>query len=188
MSLVAEVVEKLSMLTLQHIDISAQTAMMASNQSAVLAAGWGSTPMTRTGGGVSVGPLRIRFIYECLDGFVNLTFLFGEPIGHATARFFDWMDEEGFSNDAIREEDWVAYGAKIVGQTTTVEAHDAVMEAIERFTRTKTKAELLVAAFDKRLLLVVPGREQAHHATLRAGQGRAAAEQRRAKRGEGCGG
>ena len=138
----------------QHIDISAQTAMMASNQSAVLAAGWGSTPMTRTGGGVSVGPLRIRFIYECLDGFVNLTFLFGEPIGHATARFFDWMDEEGFSNDAIREEDWVAYGAKIVGQTTTVEAHDAIMEAIERFTRTKTKAELLVAAFDKRLLIV----------------------------------
>ena len=138
----------------QHIDISAQTAMMASNQSAVLAAGWGSTPMTRTGGGVSVGPLRIRFIYECLDGFVNLTFLFGEPIGHATARFFDWMDEEGFSNDTLRNEDWVAYGAKIAGQTTTVEAHDAVMEAIERFTRTKTKAELLAAAFEKRLLIV----------------------------------
>ena len=42
------------------------------------------------------------------------------------------------------------------------------------------------AAFDKRLLLVVPGRDQAHHATLRAGQ--AAAAQGRAKRGEGCAG
>ncbi len=138
----------------QHVDVSAQTAMMASNQSAVLAKGWNATPMTRTGGGVSIGPYRVRFIYACKDGFMNLTFLFGEPIGHATQRFFDWMDEEGFSNDAIRAEDWVAYGAKIVRGQTTVEAHDAVLEAIEAFTRTKTKAELLAAAFERRLFIV----------------------------------
>lgn len=138
----------------QHIDVSAQTAMMASIQSSVLAAGWNSTPMTRTGGGVSVGPLRVRFIYECKDGYVNLTFLFGEPIGHATARFFDWMDEEGFSNERLRAEDWVAYGARLVGRTVSVEEHDATLEAIEAFTRTKTKAELLDAAFERRLLIV----------------------------------
>ncbi len=138
----------------QHVDVSAQTAMMASNQAAVLAAGWNSTPMTRTGGGVSVGPLRVRFIYECKDGFVNLTFLFGEPIGHATKRFFDWMDEEGFSNERLRNEDWVAYGARLVGQTVSVEDHDATLEAIEAFTRTKTKAELLAAAFERKLFLV----------------------------------
>jgi crotonobetainyl-CoA:carnitine CoA-transferase CaiB-like acyl-CoA transferase len=138
----------------QHIDVSAQTAMMASNQSAVLSSGWNATPMTRTGGGVSVGPYRVRFIYACKDGFMNLTFLFGEPIGHATQRFFDWMDEEGFSNDALRAEDWVAYGGKIMRGETPVEAHEAVLEAIETFTRTRTKAELLAAAFERQLFIV----------------------------------
>jgi len=138
----------------QHIDVSAQTAMMASTQSAVLTHGWGASPLGRTGGGVLAGGFRIRFIYECADGYVNLTFLFGEPIGHATARFFDWMDEEGFSTDAIRQEDWVGYAAKFMSGGTTVEAHELILEAIERFTRTKTKAEFLEAAFERKLLIV----------------------------------
>jgi crotonobetainyl-CoA:carnitine CoA-transferase CaiB-like acyl-CoA transferase len=138
----------------QHIDVSAQTAMMASCQAGVLAHGWNDRPLSRSGGGVGVGPYRLRFIYECIDGYVNFTLLFGEPIGHATARFFAWMDEEGYSNDALRAEDWVGYGAKIFGQKMTVEEHEAVMQAIERFTRTKTKAELFAAAFERKLLIV----------------------------------
>lgn len=138
----------------QHIDVSAQTAMMASCQSNVLAHGWNDQPLARSGGGVAVGPFRLRFIYECLDGYVNLTFLFGEPIGRATQRFFGWMDDQGFSNDAIRNENWVQYGAKIFGGRCTIEEHEAVMEAIERFTRTKTKSELFAAAFEHKLLIV----------------------------------
>ena len=138
----------------QHIDVSAQTAMMASCQANVLSHGWNDQPLSRSGGGVAVGPYRLRFIYECLDGYINLTFLFGEPIGHATQRFFDWMDEEGFSNDTLRAEDWVRYGAKVLGGHSTIDAHEAVMEAIECFTRTKTKAELFAAAFEHRLLIV----------------------------------
>jgi len=138
----------------QHIDVSAQTAMMASCQSNVLAYGWNDQPLARSGGGVAVGPYRLRFIYECLDGYVNLTFLFGEPIGRATKRFFDWMDEQGFSNDTLRAENWVQYGAKIFGGRSTIEEHEAVMQAIERFTRTKTKSELFAAAFEHELLIV----------------------------------
>jgi crotonobetainyl-CoA:carnitine CoA-transferase CaiB-like acyl-CoA transferase len=138
----------------QHIDVSAQTAMMASCQSNVLAHGWNDRPLARSGGGVAVGPYRLRFIYECLDGYVNLTFLFGEPIGRATQRFFAWMDEQGFSNDTLRAEDWVQYGAKIFGGRSTIEEHEAVMESIERFTRTKTKSELFAAAFEHKLLIV----------------------------------
>jgi crotonobetainyl-CoA:carnitine CoA-transferase CaiB-like acyl-CoA transferase len=138
----------------QHVDVSAQTAMMATCQSNVLAHGWNDESLTRCGGGVSVGPYRLRFIYACRDGFVNFTFLFGEPIGHATQRFFDWMDEEGFSNDALRAEEWVRYGAKIVGGSADLAEHEAVMDAVERFTRTKTKAELFSAAFERRLLIV----------------------------------
>ncbi|MCR9094813.1 MAG: CoA transferase [bacterium] len=138
----------------QHVDVSAQISMMQSGQSGVLAHGWRGTQMSRSGGGVAVAGYRLRFIYPCKDGYVNLTLLFGVPIGYSTQRFFDWMDEEGMSNDVLRAEDWVAYGAKFLGGHTTVEAHEAVMEAIERFTRTKTKAELFAAAFERRLLIV----------------------------------
>ena len=138
----------------QHIDVSAQTAMMASCQANVLAYGWNDLPLARSAGGVAVGPFRLRFIYECLDGYVNLTFLFGEPLGRATQRFFKWMDDQGFSNDTLRAENWVKYGAKILGGGSTVEKHEAVMEAIERFTRTKTKGELFAAAFEHQLLIV----------------------------------
>lgn len=138
----------------QHIDVSAQTAMMASCQSNVLAHGWNDRSLGRSGGGVAVGPYRLRFIYECLDGYINLTFLFGEPIGHATKRFFDWMDDDGFSNDTLRAEDWVRYGAKVLGGHSTIDAHEAVMNSIECFTRTKTKAELFAGAFERKLLIV----------------------------------
>lgn len=138
----------------QHIDVSAQTAMMTCSQSSLLAHAWGDQPLLRSGGGVRVGPYRLRFVYECQDGYVNLTFLFGEPLGRATGRFFEWMDEEGFSNEILRAEDWVAYGAKIGRATASVEEHEAAMAAIERFTRTKTKAELFAAAFERKLLLV----------------------------------
>ncbi len=138
----------------QRIDVSAQTAMMASTQSGILAHGWNADEMSRSGGGVAVGAYRLRFIYECLDGYVNLTLLFGEPIGHATARFFQWMDEEGYSNDAIRNEDWVRYGVKFLSGGVSLEAHEAMMDSIERFTRTKTKAQFFMAAFERKLLIV----------------------------------
>ncbi|MEM7413785.1 MAG: CoA transferase [Myxococcota bacterium] len=138
----------------QQLDVSAQVSYMQANQSGVLSFGWNATPLRRTGGGVMLGDYRVRFVYACADGYMNFTFLFGEPIGHATARFFAWMDEEGFATDAIRNEDWVRYAAKMMGGETTVEAHEAVLAAIERFTRSKTKAEILEAAFERNLLIV----------------------------------
>ncbi len=138
----------------QHLDVSAQVSFMQANQTGVLAYGWNSTPLKRTGGGVSFAGYPIRFIYECADGFMNFTFLFGEPIGHATARFFAWMDEEGFGTEETRNRDWVGYAAAVMNGETNVETHLEVLEAIERFTRTKTKAEILKAAFERNLLIV----------------------------------
>lgn len=138
----------------QHLDVSAQASFMQANQSGVLAAGWNSKPLSRTGGGVRLLDFRIRFIHECADGFMNLTFLFGEPIGRATARFFDWMEEEGYGKDVTRGEDWVRYAAKLIAGGQTVERHEEVLAAIERFTRTKTKAEILAAAFERNLFMV----------------------------------
>ncbi len=138
----------------QHIDVSAQTAMMIATQSTLLSHGWGDRQMNRVGGGLKVGDARLRFVYACRDGYVNLTFLFGAPIGLATARFFEWMYEEGACSRELRDTDWMAYGGPLVAGTISLEEHEKVMETIEAFTRTKTKAELYAAAFERKVLVV----------------------------------
>jgi len=138
----------------QHIDVSAQAAMMIATQSMVLSHGWNDVQLGRIAGGVKVAGRRLRFIYACADGYVNLTFLFGRPLGHGVARFMEWMYEEGFCDEALKNEDWVAYGLKLLSGGVSDEAHEATMQTIERFTRTKTKAELYATAFERRLLLV----------------------------------
>lgn len=138
----------------QHVDVSAQTAMMIATQSTLLAHGWNDAELHREAGGVRVAGKRLRFVYPCRDGYANLTFLFGQPIGLAVARFFEWMHEEGHCEASLKDEDWVAYGARLLGGQVSEADHEAAMEAIERFMRTKTKAELLAAAFERRLLVV----------------------------------
>lgn len=138
----------------QHVDVSAQTAMMIATQSQLLSHGWRDHHFTRVAGGLKIAGTRLRFVYACKDGYVNLTFLFGRPIGLGTARFFDWMYEEGACSEALKNEDWVGYGAKLLGGKLVERDHEAVMETIERFTRTKTKAELYAAAFERNLYLV----------------------------------
>lgn len=138
----------------QHVDVSAQAAMMIAAQSTLLSHGWNDVQMSRVAGGIKVAGRRLRFVYPCADGYVNLTFLFGQPLGLGTSRFFDWMHEEGACSDAQKNEDWVAYGAKLLGGGVSDADHEAAMETISRFMTTKTKAELLSAAFERRLLLV----------------------------------
>src|SRR5262249_29164735 len=68
----------------QHIDVSAQTAMMMTTAFMLLAPGWNDHPTERVGGGMKQGPLRVRFIFPCKDGHVNVTFLFGTVFGPST--------------------------------------------------------------------------------------------------------
>ncbi|MAI79012.1 MAG: hypothetical protein CL917_08730 [Deltaproteobacteria bacterium] len=137
----------------QHIDISAQASMMVATQGTVLSHGWNDAPPTRVSGGIQAGQYRLRFVYPCADGYVNLTFLFGH-LGEATTRFVDWMEEEGACSQAMRDEDWVAYGLRLESGDIEVQEHDSRLAEVERFTRSKTKAELFAAAFDRKLLIV----------------------------------
>jgi crotonobetainyl-CoA:carnitine CoA-transferase CaiB-like acyl-CoA transferase len=138
----------------QHVDVSAQTSMMAASQSMVLSHAWNDHQLSRVGGGVKVNDRRIRFVYACRDGYANLTFLFGRPLGLATKRFFEWMHEEGYASEALRDEDWVGYGGRLVAGQIPATQHEAAMQSIGRFMATKTKQELFAAAFERKLLIV----------------------------------
>jgi crotonobetainyl-CoA:carnitine CoA-transferase CaiB-like acyl-CoA transferase len=138
----------------QHLDVSAQTAMMMTTGFVVLACGWNDQPAERVGGGLKLGRLRLRFIYPCKDGHVNITFLFGAAFGPATRRLFEWLYEAGFCDKATRDKDWNAFGRHLMtGQEPMAELARCT-DCIERFTLSHTKVELAEEAFRRRILLV----------------------------------
>ncbi len=138
----------------QHIDVSAQTAMMMTTQYSVLATGWNDHPPERLGGGLKIGTIRTRFIYPCKDGYISVTFLFGAVFGPPTRRLFEWIYERGFCDEATRDKDWVAYGLHLVTGKEPLEEYTRCMDCIERFALAHTKAELFQEAFRRRVLLV----------------------------------
>jgi crotonobetainyl-CoA:carnitine CoA-transferase CaiB-like acyl-CoA transferase len=138
----------------QHVDVSAQTAMMMTTGFMVLAHGWNDHPAERVGGGLKLGHLRLRFIYPCKDGHVNITFLFGAVFGQPTRRLFEWICEDGFCDEATRDKDWSAYGLHLMTGQEPMEELARCTDCIERFTLSHTKAELAEEAFRRRVLLV----------------------------------
>jgi crotonobetainyl-CoA:carnitine CoA-transferase CaiB-like acyl-CoA transferase len=138
----------------QHIDVSAQTAMMMTTQFAVLSEGWKDHAPARVGGGMKLGRVRLRFVYPCRDGHVNITFAFGAVFGPATQRLFQWIHEAGFCDQETRDKDWIGYGLHLLTGQETPEGLERYSETIERFTLSHTKAELLEEAFRRRVLLV----------------------------------
>ena len=138
----------------QHIDVSAQTAAMMATQSVILAPAWGDLSIGRVGGGLKFGPLYVRFVYPCADGYVNITLLFGNVLGQFTRRLMHWMHEEGFIDEATRDKDWIAYVQLLVTGQEPVPEFMRVMKAIEAFTLSKTKAELFQGTFERHVLIV----------------------------------
>ena len=138
----------------QHIDVSAQTAAMMAMQSFMLSPAWNDNSIQRVGGGLKFGPLYVRFVYPCRDGYVNITLLFGNVLGPFTRRLMDWMHEEGFVDQATRDKDWVSYVQLLVTGHEPLPEFLRVMKAIEQFTLSKTKAELLQGTFDRHVLIV----------------------------------
>jgi crotonobetainyl-CoA:carnitine CoA-transferase CaiB-like acyl-CoA transferase len=138
----------------QHVDVSAQTAMMMTTGSMMLAAGWNDDPPERLAGGFKSDHLRTRLVYPCKDGHVSITFLFGAVFGPTTRRLFEWIHEQGFCDEATRDKDWVSYGSNLLSGKESPEEYARCMRCIERFTLSHTKAELFEEALRRRLLLV----------------------------------
>jgi crotonobetainyl-CoA:carnitine CoA-transferase CaiB-like acyl-CoA transferase len=138
----------------QHVDVSAQTAMMMTSGSMMLAAGWNDQPPERLAGGFKSDRLRTRLVYPCKDGYVSITFLFGPVFGPPTSRLFEWIHERGFCDAATRDKDWIGYGPHLLTGQEPPEEYARCMDCIERFTRSHTKAELFAEAFRRRILLV----------------------------------
>ncbi|MFT7648878.1 MAG: crotonobetainyl-CoA:carnitine CoA-transferase CaiB-like acyl-CoA transferase [Candidatus Poriferisodalaceae bacterium] len=137
----------------QHIDSSAQQSFADCSQFQLTAALVGAPIPQRLPGAVQLGEFLIPWVYECADGHVTITFLFGLMIGPFTSRLVGWLHEEGFVDDSVRDRDWADFGMAIYEGRETIDVFDDAVQALRAFALTKTKAELLERALADNLLI-----------------------------------
>jgi crotonobetainyl-CoA:carnitine CoA-transferase CaiB-like acyl-CoA transferase len=137
----------------QHVDVSAQQAVTLATQSDIVSAAVNSAGASRTSGGGKVGELELRFSYPARDGHVSITHLFGRAFGPATARLMRVVCEDGFCDEELRDKDWIAIASLIIEGAEPVETHDLAKAAIAAWTASKTKAELLEVAMERKILV-----------------------------------
>lgn len=137
----------------QHVEVSAQQALTIATQGNILSAVVNETTIERAAGGIKVGDIRLRLTYPALDGHVSITHIFGATVGPATRRLMEYVYDEGFCDAATRDKDWIEYGMQLLNGEEPVEEFERVKACVAACTASKTKAELLQAAMDRRLLL-----------------------------------
>ncbi|MEZ5232633.1 MAG: CoA transferase [Acidimicrobiales bacterium] len=138
----------------QHVDVSAQEAMMLTGQGWLAPALCDNPPARRTGGGLELlGLVKFRFVYECADGHVTLTFLPGVLVGPFTNKILAWAHAEGHLSDELAAIDWT----DLLTERQLPEVADIAVrtaEAVAKLFAPYTKGELFARARQEKLLLV----------------------------------
>ncbi len=138
----------------QHVDVSAQEAMMLTAQGWLAPALCDNPSARRSGGGLELlGQVRFRFVYECADGHVTVTFLPGILVGPFTNRLLAWAADEGHLDAGLAAIDW----AELLTDRELDEVADLAdrtAEGLAAALATRTKDELFTMAKRDKLLLV----------------------------------
>ncbi len=137
----------------QHIDMSAQQSLNQAAQSMLMSSPLNAAPINRMAGGLKLGPLKVQLMWPCKDGHVSVTFLFGAALGPMTQLLMNWIYEEGMCDEATRDKDWINYVTLLGTGAEPVSEYERVKEVVGAFLLTKTKAELMDAAINNRMLL-----------------------------------
>ena len=137
----------------QHVDTSAQQSFVDCTQFQMMAVLTGGEVPVRLPGAVNLGGFLIPWVYECADGYVTVTFLFGPMIAPFTSRILTWACDEGFCEPELRDKDWVDFGMAVVEGRESMDIFDQAIKVLTTFVATKTKAELLGRALSDNLLI-----------------------------------
>ncbi|MGH7987249.1 MAG: CaiB/BaiF CoA transferase family protein [Candidatus Binataceae bacterium] len=137
----------------QHVDVSAQQSVALATQFGILATAIEATPFARIAGGIKYGPLRVPLVWRVKDGFVTMAVLFGQGLGPFTAKLMRYVYDEGGCDAALRDEDWIGFGDKVMSGAEPVAKFDHLNSVIREFIASRTKAELFADAVKHGLLL-----------------------------------
>jgi crotonobetainyl-CoA:carnitine CoA-transferase CaiB-like acyl-CoA transferase len=137
----------------QYVDVSIQQSQLLSLHNTRLMWDMNKFLFHRTGAGhpSSFRGVRLATAQPCKDGYVCL-YLHGGgsmPLVNSMRELVKYMDEVGMAPDWLKEFDWVnGYDTSKLTQDVV----DRVEKTIQRFTLTKTKAELYKEAVKRRIL------------------------------------
>jgi crotonobetainyl-CoA:carnitine CoA-transferase CaiB-like acyl-CoA transferase len=133
--------------------VSAQHSVTLATQANNLAYPLKADEARRMAGGVKVGAMRVRLVWQAKDGFVTHTFLFGRQLGVFTQRLMNYLYEQGLCDIATRDKDWIAYGALLASGQEPMQEYERVVGLIAGFFASRTKADLFSVALERGLLI-----------------------------------
>ncbi|HJU10273.1 MAG TPA: CaiB/BaiF CoA-transferase family protein, partial [Candidatus Binataceae bacterium] len=145
--------ERLSSGLGQHVDVAAQESVGLANQSNGLTVPIHGEETRRMAGGAQLGSLRVPLVWNAKDGQITFVFLFGSALGPFTRKFVHYLYEQGGCDQAMRDTDWIGYGAELLSGHLPMEDYDRRKNVIAQFFARKTKAELFEAARERTLLI-----------------------------------
>ncbi len=123
----------------QFVDVSAQAAMVWTMLQGMVSHAIQGFDYNRAGPNIQLGPITMRIVYECADGYVVLF-----PIGATLAKLVGWCVQEGLvPEEWIGAEDWPLYHCKVLQGEPVAHTIDEVLDATRRYVRDKTKGQLL---------------------------------------------
>lgn len=136
----------------QHTDVSAQASYISTNMFQMMYPFCGQSSSERIAGGLKFGSLTLQVVYPCRDGAVSFLLLFGPMFGPYTARFFEWLHEEGRCGREWVDKDWVGFGLALTDDPEVIKQLDEATRMVVEFCDTKTKAELFEESVTRGLL------------------------------------
>ncbi len=140
----------------QHVDVSLQECAMSPTLNVLPMWGVNKVDYKRVGINLFIPTTGVRetIYYRCRDGYVMILLMGGnEPFVSSSARMVKWMADEGMSPEWLQKLDWATdYNAISLEQDLATR----VAETVEKFTLTKTKAELYEIGAMKRNILIAP--------------------------------
>lgn len=137
----------------QHVDVSAQQSATLATMFRILDAPLEQTPAQRVSGGVQVGRAFLKSRYPLSDGWVILGPGFLRSTGHFMKRLLTWATELGFGDPAWIEWDWGNFALGLLTEEIAAETYEPVDEALTALFASRTTAEVMREAVERRLLI-----------------------------------
>jgi len=139
----------------QHVDTSIQEANFFFTEEAMPVWDLWKYNWQRDGPGASlprpnIGPLWMRLLWPCKDGYVNIFLVGGAQKGlvNSSTALVKMANKEGMAEN-LRGYNWATHDASQISQ----EERSQIEEAVIAFLRTKTKQELYEAALEEEIVL-----------------------------------
>lgn len=135
----------------QHVDVSAQVAVMAAIAHAP--AFWDLNRINPERAGIyvtgrSLKGARMRVFWPCKDGWINFILYGGAAGRHANQQLVDWMGEKKMAPEWFKQIDWSKFDATNIAQDEV----DALEIPIGQFFATLTKRGFFEGAVQREIL------------------------------------